>query len=262
MSGIDIALIIIGAVLIIVSYIISEKTASYRDSIKDREIWSNKDEITIKDRISIILADKSEQVVDDTEEKLCHLSNEKILEFQEFSNQLFEKLDENHNQSVFLYKMLNEKQTEMKEWISELDTRYADIKNEFGKAEEQLIKLIKKLPKNPPQTVPANKGASLKNVNRTSVGVQQAYSEQIESRATDNNKKNISQADALKNKKAVVNNKVPVQEKSEDDKKKAKNDRILKLFDSGKSIIEISKQLGMGQGEVKLVVDLYRGKKK
>lgn len=36
-----------------------------------------------------------------------------------------------------------------------------------------------------------------------------------------------------------------------------KNDEILKLHKEGLSVLEISKTLGLGQGEVKLVIGLY-----
>ena len=35
------------------------------------------------------------------------------------------------------------------------------------------------------------------------------------------------------------------------------NDRILRMYRGGMSILEISKAMGLGQGEVKLVVDLF-----
>lgn len=41
----------------------------------------------------------------------------------------------------------------------------------------------------------------------------------------------------------------------------ANKDIILEMHKSGLSILEIAKQLGLGVGEVKLVVDLYRGAK-
>src|SRR5690606_18460364 len=37
--------------------------------------------------------------------------------------------------------------------------------------------------------------------------------------------------------------------------------QILALSSQGMSVMEISKQLGLGQGEVKLVIDLFKGKK-
>lgn len=39
------------------------------------------------------------------------------------------------------------------------------------------------------------------------------------------------------------------------------NSEILALYSQGKTIMEISKLLGLGQGEVKLVIDLFKGKK-
>ena len=36
---------------------------------------------------------------------------------------------------------------------------------------------------------------------------------------------------------------------------------ILKLYKQGKSVIEIAKTLGIGVGEVRLVIDLFKGTK-
>ena len=40
-----------------------------------------------------------------------------------------------------------------------------------------------------------------------------------------------------------------------------KNDKILSLHAEGKSNVAIAKELGLGVGEVKLVIDLFKGKK-
>ena len=37
------------------------------------------------------------------------------------------------------------------------------------------------------------------------------------------------------------------------------NESILKLYDQGKDILQIARELKLGMGEVKLVVDLYKG---
>jgi hypothetical protein len=39
------------------------------------------------------------------------------------------------------------------------------------------------------------------------------------------------------------------------------NTQILALYSQGRSVMEISKLLDLGQGEVKLVIDLFKGKK-
>ena len=36
------------------------------------------------------------------------------------------------------------------------------------------------------------------------------------------------------------------------------NERILKLYREGRTVLEIAKELGLGTGEVKLVIDLFR----
>ena len=37
-----------------------------------------------------------------------------------------------------------------------------------------------------------------------------------------------------------------------------KNEQILQLYRQGKSTVAIAKELGLGVGEVKLVIDLYK----
>jgi hypothetical protein len=48
---------------------------------------------------------------------------------------------------------------------------------------------------------------------------------------------------------------------TEDAETSNNNEQILALYSEGKSIVEISKLLDLGQGEVKLVIDLFCGKK-
>lgn len=272
MTGIDILLIVIGAILVAVSFAITEKISGHEiEKGTGREIWSDRDEMTIKDRVNIVLADKSEQIINDTDEKLCHLSNEKIMEFQEFSEQINEKLGENHNQSVFLYKMLTEKQNEMKEWMSEIDSKYAGIKNELNTI-EAIIDKMKKLSKKEPVSdrkpaqikeakditeIAENKGINHRKNESVAAGTSKVSQPMPATNKKDRPQgskavpvadgKNVSKPNVSKPQKALMSN---------------RNEKILELYDSGKSLVEVSKQLGMGQGEVKLVLDLYRGNKK
>lgn len=255
MTGIDILLIVIGAILVAVSFIITEKVSGQgNEAGTGREIWSDRDEVTIKDRVNIVLTERFEQIINDTDEKLCHLSNEKIMEFQEFSEQINEKLNENHNQSVFLYKMLTEKQSEMKEWISELDSKYAGIKDELNSIETIIYKL-KQLGKK--ETAMETKPALTKEAKETKNESAAAHTRQTSGEMPAAGKKDRPGANKTKtaagSKNVSKSQTVPMSDKYE---------KIFELFDSGKSLMEVSRQLGMGQGEVKLVLDLYRGNKK
>ena len=49
------------------------------------------------------------------------------------------------------------------------------------------------------------------------------------------------------------------QEMEEQPEQTNHNEKILALYSQGKSYVEIAKELGLGQGEVRLVVGLYKG---
>ena len=62
------------------------------------------------------------------------------------------------------------------------------------------------------------------------------------------------------NLKDIVSNSDDEELKDESyDKNENKNDKILSLYETGMSNKDIAKTLGLGVGEVKLVVDLYKG---
>ncbi len=47
--------------------------------------------------------------MDTTEERMNRLCNDKIMAVDEFSQQILEKIDANHQEVVFMYNMLSEK---------------------------------------------------------------------------------------------------------------------------------------------------------
>ena len=56
---------------------------------------------------------------------------------------------------------------------------------------------------------------------------------------------------------------IPISEESQEELENVDNkDMILEMHKAGLSILEIARHLGLGVGEVKLVVDLYQGESK
>lgn len=51
----------------------------------------------------------------------------------------------------------------------------------------------------------------------------------------------------------------PVEQPEESEDGGNHNERILELYKEGKSFVDIARELGLGQGEVKLVIELFRG---
>ena len=64
----------------------------------------------------------SEETLAKTEEYLSRLSNEKIMAVSEYSDQILEKINRNHEEVVFLYNMLNNKENELKETLKEINS--------------------------------------------------------------------------------------------------------------------------------------------
>ncbi|BCJ95215.1 hypothetical protein acsn021_27840 [Anaerocolumna cellulosilytica] len=214
MTPIVIFLILMGIAVIIISCFLVDKSNHsnevYEALVSQRELSLTEIQ-DIKKKINVLLQEASEEAVIKVDDKLSQISNEKIIAVNDFSNQLLEKISQNHEEVVFLYNMLNEKETELKnimkdiERVNATDSSVKD--NTFNK---QAVNEIQKI-------VP--------------------------------DKKNIEDK---QNKKPIIT------EKNNEDLTTNHNQKILEMYSQGFSIVDISKTLELGQGEVKLVIDLYK----
>lgn len=236
MSVLDIVLIIIGFMLVVISYYISDKFTpdnSGQDIAAITEIWGEKEEATIKERIKSIVSDKSEEMIDNIDDRLCHLSNDKIMEFKEYTDQVMENVKEEHKHAVFLYNMLNEKEESTKKLLNEIDKKYAELSDKLNELREKAEE--------------KDAGENIKNVNTEKKTTGRA-----------SRKRSGQTAKAAQKQSDSGEEREDIPEKDE----KAgpgRNDRILELWKQGESVLDISRQLGIGQGEVKLVIDLFKG---
>lgn len=212
----EIFLIIMGVVLIVGSFILSDKREKQSDSKEETGSMIKRsimDDIEERKRLENIveqfLTAKKEEAVTDTDNELSRICNEKIMAVDEFSEQILEKIEENHKEVVFLYNMLNEKETELKALMQ----KRIIIKEESIKKE----------------TVPKENIKKERVKNRAN---QQAATV----------KEKVKKLEQRKEEITVENN----------------NPKILELYQQGKTVTEIAKILNQGQGEVKLVIDLYQ----
>ena len=222
MTGIQVFMIVFGIILIIISYIISEKITSKGEVGLNTKDFSNKMDITLEN-LDRQLEDATNGVLEDADNKLSKLSNDKIMAVHEYSEQVLEKINQNHNEVVFLYDMLNAKETELKSLIKEINDAKRNVNKEkvspgkvansvTEKNKKSQVKKNEKIVKNEKENKVSSEIEKLINMEDYTEFVEQNYNEQI-----------------------------------------------LKLYESGKSVMDISKALGIGQGEVKLVINLYNG---
>ena len=162
---------------------------------------------------------KQEEKLEDTSEKMNTISNEKIMGISEYSDQVIDKIEKNHAEVVFLYDMLNEKQA-------------VQFQDELAKSYQNVKDIVD------PVVV------SGKDAKKT--GNEQSDSELSEE---DYDLQKLSDKE-----RQAFDEEFSMQE---EEKKVNHNEEILALHDKGYSILEISKMLEMGQGEVKFVLDMY-----
>lgn len=68
-----------------------------------------------------ILDEQIENVKEQTEISLDKLSNQKMLEMNEYSDTILQEINRNHNEVMFLYDMLNEKKKEINNTVRDMN---------------------------------------------------------------------------------------------------------------------------------------------
>lgn len=232
------------------------------------------------DKLSAISEDKLGGFAD----KMSEIANDKMLAINDMSGQLIEKIEQNHKEVIFLYDMLNEKSDYLKDFSAKID----GLRHELEREEERIKALNNDLDdklvkvKEVRQTVIAKPGnpvaAKQEKSQRVPTGIEQARAavkpdevpaqaknlvkmkKEVEDIPSDIN--DIFEADE---RDIFKDAEVPeiTEEIDEIDlspeitEELSTNDKILKMHSEGKSVMEISKELGMGQGEVQLILGLY-----
>jgi len=236
MNPLEIALIIIGIIIIVISCRLVDHAGKVMNQPNTRPFplengITDEDKKQLKVKMNELLSEVSEETIIRTDDTLSKLSNEKIMVVNEFSDQVLEKIKRNHEEVVFLYNMLNDKQKELKSAVKEIDSSKKIVKEILeSKAEIDKIQAAK----------------STKNQTSSKSATQ-----------------TVTQAAQLN--KAVKSVHQPAETTQElptlNSLNSNNNSEILTLYSKGRSVMEISKLLGLGQGEVKLVIDLFKGKK-
>lgn len=247
---VDIILVAAGIVLIIISYIVSDKMdgAKEKKETTQVDIWTPKDEERVRGKIEAIIKESTEEAMIRTDDQLAQITNEKIMAVHEFSDQILEKIKQNHTEVIFLYDMLNEKDNEVKKLLQEV--------NSIRLKTEAQISQVSLAPRSgKPEEKKEQKTAAEKP--KTAMAMLEESAKAKKTMTFPKPKKDVNQQ-AEQIRRAIDE---AVNSAGDTAVHENKNAQILKLYEDGNSTVEIAKKLELGQGEVKLVVDLFLGTK-
>lgn len=248
----EIIMLICGIAFLILSFFVGNENKSQQPENMDADLFSFEKFAELKKNMEESLEDKADDLLEETRNKLASASNETIISVDEFSRQTLERINHNHEEVVFMYNMLQNKEEELKKSIEEFQNTF----NEFEKKKEEVKNEVMT------SSAPSASGIEMARKKSSIKTVEKSNGEKEENSAT------VRKATKTVNKKSVkdVTTAIPAaimeihQENSMDggDTNEAnKTAKILELYQQKKSVLEISKALGLGQGEVKLVIDLY-----
>lgn len=298
MVAIEIILIIVGIICVIVSLVMNFDNKEDNTGSDIPSELSEEQKNKIKQQIDKMIDEQISGVAEKTEASLDKISNTKILEMNEYAESVLGEINRNHNETVFLYDMLNEKAKEIKSTVKDVNNTkrqvekiHAEVKNSEENAvcepdrtddgKEPAYEQAEHSDKNTKDIAKERLAALVKKSNeraRTEDGTpkRNIQAEKLENKttaktATDKTttaKKTETKQPAKKTTKQTTKQsagKAQDTEKNTDaadiqlDPGLTNNEKILKLDSMGASVKDIAKQLNLGVGEVKLVIDLYKG---
>lgn len=353
MSALEIIVLLIGVVVIVISFFISgngnlrDENTEFLKREKEIKDFIDKEIQLTEAKIEQDLQESSTYLLEKSERTMDRFSNEKIMEITEYSDSVILQIQKNHDEVVFLYDMMNEKQVYLKKTAITLQDMAKEVDLTIDKTEERVDQIEKvvlgmedKMSK-VDEAVTLLKESTLEVVkvvheskerlkeNKNLVKTTKKSGNTVKKKEANNHvidKKNVEESDfSTDNGNLIENNDLEEKSfledhnylgeignvvgensltniekimKSEDvtenmmkssSRKQNKsiktlpmqeiksqltnhkeepehvigqnnNERILELHNRGKSNVLVAKELGIGVGEVKLVIDLFKGK--
>ena len=240
----EIILLVAGGLIFILSFFIPDGKSGAGEGKRPAEASERLTEQELK-----VIGERAEQRVDEiletaldkAERSLEKLSNEKIMAVNEYSDTVLAEIHKNHEEAVFLYDMLNNKHTSLKNALGELNRAVREAET-AGAALERLL----------PEEKAEESAAGQPPEGRSPAGTGVLPEARLLNRAASAGSGQLSgEGEASE----------PVQEEMIRDsagQERNNNAKILELYRQGKTIVDIAKELDLGVGEVKLVVDLFK----
>jgi len=270
----EILIIVIGIALVVAGYLIpsrekddNSKIESFsRDQVK--EMVSEEVEAA-KGQITDLVDETITYAMEKTERSMDRLSNEKMMAVSEYSDTVLDQISKSHEEVVFLYDMLNDKHENLKETVAEAAKTASEVAEKLKEAEDLSPIVVTRVQepegvnseedKKTSQPRTRNKPVPvIKTETISPVSAMDEESEEEDSSWEDE----WDDFDDEEEYEEIIDGEGPeITFSTRSPGSRNNNERILELHKAGKSNMAIAKELGLGVGEVKLVIDLFKGSK-
>lgn len=241
MGLLEILLVLAGIAICVISFRIPSNKEEQLEETKElakEEIKQlvEQELIHVKEHAEGVVDETISYAVEKTERFMDRMSNEKIMAINEYSDTVMEDIHKNHTEVLFLYDMLNDKHENIKSTAVEVDKAVKAANKEVN----ELRDTINAVPEH--KVTEVEQEASKEVLKEKKDNVTESFinepigNDTLEEQITPDVELSFSNL-------GMENN----------------NQEILRLHKEGKSNVAIAKQLGLGVGEVKLVIDLFEG---
>ncbi len=282
MSVYEVLILLAGLIFFVASFFFGGKKSAGEEVDTDAEIRKIKEaavlhEGEIRERLNALLSQECGTAIDDVKEKLSEISNDKIMAVDEYAGQVLARIENNNQSVVFLYDILQKKEDEMKSTMNKMEQTRRENRELFDRLEELKQAKARVASRNAAKQAGAKQKAGNEVLKQTKSGQAEkdaalANGENLAGHETQEAEGTAHEAVAdLSHTQAEALTKIPhsmpgedlEQEQEKEEGATAQPDRqeqVLALYRENISVKDISKKLAMGQGEVKLIIDLYAKK--
>lgn len=251
MTAIEVVLLLIGVVFLLGSFFITEKLSNSEISrvaqLSEEElrIVMNREMETAESKISEMAEKAVDLSMDQIQRILERDCNEKIMAISEYSESAMEQLKKFNKEVTFLYSMLGDKHNELDECMEELNLQmqeYRDLASQARQADLRMRQMAEPHPSAP--VIPTERRQPV-------IVPEEPVLEHIVPAAEPEH--------LIRTEQAAQELQTEPQEPQEVSARTFGKEEILERYRAGEDLTDIARELGMGIGEVRLFVELYKG---
>lgn len=257
MTTLEIVLLVLGVLIFVASFIVPESKSEMEEV--DKHLTQEQIQEMLKAEIKSVrsqVEDTVEETVsysmERTERALERITNDKLSAISEYTETVLTDIHKSHEEVLFLYDMLNDKHQNIKDTATEVNKAVREA-NEVVQEVDQVKKEVSEATQALDEAFKPMEISGLEILQQASLEKAKPAKKKVEKQTQKFAK--TAEKKPAKAEAADISLQFDVAQGVSDNN----NERILELHKKGRSNVAIAKELGLGVGEVKLVIDLFKG---